>query len=373
MVFLKLIIHVFILLGSIFNTGLDARDDDKSPNRDKSIKIGLLIDNKSSLAAIHGAELAINEANSKAGVNDLKFELVVRSMEGPWGTGSKQTVNLIFDEDVTAIAGSHGGRNAHLAEQVCAKSGVTLISARASDPTLTQAFVPWYFSCVPNDNQQAEVLFEEIYNRRKENDVLLVADNDYDAGQASQSLINKIKNSELKVPELLQYNEYETDFSGIAASIKSKGKRCIVLFGKPPSTVNLLREIRKLKTDIRIFATLSLMDEDKLPVKDLSPYEGLTIVSPDLTGNSKWKGFSQIFQRTFGYAPGVIASYSFDAVNILIAAINQKGPDQTIMQKTISEMKSEGVSGPIAFDEHGNRKGPFGMIVIANGVPVKVK
>ena len=45
--------------------------------------------------------------------------------------------------------GSHDGRNAHLVEQVATKSQVVFLSAWASDPTLSQAFVPWFFSCVP--------------------------------------------------------------------------------------------------------------------------------------------------------------------------------------------------------------------------------
>ena len=86
-------------------------------------------------------------------------------MEGPWGTGSKEAVSLIFDDEVTAIMGSHDGRNAHLVEQVTTKTRIVFLSAWASDPTLSQAFVPWYFSCVPNDMQQADVLIKTIYKK----------------------------------------------------------------------------------------------------------------------------------------------------------------------------------------------------------------
>ncbi len=83
-------------------------------------------------------------------------------MEGPWGTGSKQAVELIFDEEVWAILGSHDGRNAHLVEQVSAKSRVVFMSAWSGDPTLSQAFVPWFFNCVFNDLQVSDVLIDEI-------------------------------------------------------------------------------------------------------------------------------------------------------------------------------------------------------------------
>jgi len=88
------------------------------------IKIGLLIPDNSSVEAKYGAELAVQKANEKGGINGQMFQLVTRSMEGPWGTGSKEAVNLIFNEKVWAIMGSHDGRNAHLVEQVTTKTRV---------------------------------------------------------------------------------------------------------------------------------------------------------------------------------------------------------------------------------------------------------
>jgi ABC-type branched-subunit amino acid transport system substrate-binding protein len=145
-----------------------------------SVKIGLLIPENKSLAASRGAEMAISKANENSGFNSRPFKLVIRSMEGPWGTGSKEAVNLIFKENVCAIMGSHDGRNAHLVEQVITKARIVFLSAWASDPTLSQAFVPWYFSCVPNDLQQADALIEEIYTKRKIVRIAAVAGNDYD-------------------------------------------------------------------------------------------------------------------------------------------------------------------------------------------------
>ena len=133
----------------------------------QTIKIGLLIQDSSYTSALNGAELAVRIANSKGGMNGRNFQLVTRSMEGPWGNGSKQAVNLIFEEKVWALMGSHDGRNAHLVEQAATKSTVVFVSAWSGDPTLSQAFVPWFFNCVPNDNQQAASLLNEIYEIRK--------------------------------------------------------------------------------------------------------------------------------------------------------------------------------------------------------------
>ncbi|MDX1285295.1 MAG: ABC transporter substrate-binding protein, partial [Draconibacterium sp.] len=135
-------IIVFMTFGRALN--LPTQNNQKPP-----IKIGLLISNKNQTEARNGAELAVKEFNESGGFQGRKIELITRSMEGPWGTGTKQTVNLVFNEKVWAILGSHDGRNAHLVEQVIAKTHIPFVSAWSADPTLAQAYVPWFFNVVP--------------------------------------------------------------------------------------------------------------------------------------------------------------------------------------------------------------------------------
>ena len=151
-----------------------------------TIKLGLLIPDKQSVAAKHGAELAIINAN-KDRSNAHYYVLEVRDMEGPWGTGSKVMVDLVFDEKVWAVVGCVDGRNSHLAEQVSAKSHVIFLNTLSGDPTLSKAFVPWYFSCVPNDIQNAIMLTEELLSRKTKGKIAVVTESGYDTEMASEN------------------------------------------------------------------------------------------------------------------------------------------------------------------------------------------
>ncbi len=162
------------------------------------IKIGLLIPDPKSPAARQGAQLAVDQMNRKGGCHGKPFRLVIRTMDGPWGTGSKQAVDLIFTEKAVAILVSNDGRNAHLAEQAVTKTQVPMISAWSGDPTLSQAFVPWFFTCVPNNLQQAAALSADIYNRKKFSKVCVVTDDQYDSKSADSAFDRKIR--ELNMP-----------------------------------------------------------------------------------------------------------------------------------------------------------------------------
>jgi ABC-type branched-subunit amino acid transport system substrate-binding protein len=86
-----------------------------------------------------------------------------------------------FNEKVWALLGSHDGRNAHLVEQAATKSTVVFVSAWPADPTLAQAFVPWFFNCIPNDIQQAELLAEDIITEKNSGRVVIISGKDYDS------------------------------------------------------------------------------------------------------------------------------------------------------------------------------------------------
>jgi ABC-type branched-subunit amino acid transport system substrate-binding protein len=139
----KLVLSIYFIYALLGIIDPDVHAIQKPDGPDKTIKIGLLIHENTSMAAKRGAELAIRKANENGGFNGKSFLLVVKSMEGPWGTGSKQAVSLIFEDQVCALMGSPDGRNGHLVEQVATKTRIIFISTWASDPTLAQAFVPW--------------------------------------------------------------------------------------------------------------------------------------------------------------------------------------------------------------------------------------
>lgn len=339
---------------------------------DKTVKIGLLIPDNKSLAAEHGAEMAIRKANEKGGFNGRPFQLVVRSMEGPWGTGSKEAVNLIFEDEVWAIMGSHDGRNAHLVEQVATKARIVFLSAWASDPTLSQAFVPWYFSCVPNDLQQADVLIEEIYNKRKINKIAAVSDNGYDSKLALKSFVKKTKIAGKADPLHFFYDNSSQDFNDLLDQINKADVNCIILFGQPSASLKLIQQMRQRKMNQPVFGTLSVLDEKELSDQELKIFENVVLISSEHWFKSSGLVFQEEFRKLYGSRPGSVAAYAYDGINLVIEAIRRAGLDRDNIQKSMAKLHYDGVTGVIQFDDKGNRLGAAGLMEIKNGIPVAV-
>ncbi len=349
----------------------------KSPVGDsvapRTIKIGLLIQDKNSAEPLQASELAIRNANLTNGYKGIKFELIVRSMEGPWGTGSKQAVSLVFDENVVAMLGSHDGRNAHLVEQVAAKARVVFISAWSGDPTLSQAFVPWFFNCVFNYNQQSKALYREIYNEKKLDRIAVVSDDSYDSGSMLKCFLEEVKSHGKTEPLKFVYDKNGNNNEIVINNLSGGNIDCLLLFTEPPAALKIIEQMRLDKIQRPVYCFMNQLDGNKMPDYDIKRFENVIFVSPVNLNGKAGISFSDEYRNNFGAYPGAVAACAFDAMNILIKAVLSAGTDRGKLQGALKSIKYEGVTGLIQFDDKGNRMGTPGLEVIKNGIPVKME
>lgn len=364
MKFLHIAYSISILLAFVAFIAPEKLVSQNQQDGTEAIKIGLLIPDSKSIEARFGAELAIREANEKGGINGRPLLLVTRSMEGPWGTGSKEAVNLIFKEKVWAIMGSHNGRNAHLVEQVTTKTRIVFLSAWASDPTLSQAFIPWYFSCVPNGIQQANALITEIYNKRKLDKIAVVTDEAYDSKKSLQSLLKQTKLLGKPEPTQLLYDNTNRNYTALFDKINEADIHGIILFGSPATSLSFVQQLREKKMNQPVFGTLSLLGEHTFNNIEITQYKHVSIITSGNWLQSKELSFQTEFRKEFNEMPGAVAAYAFDGMHLIIEAIKNSGLDREKMQEAMSKTHYEGVTGHIEFDKKGNRAGVIELIKI---------
>ena len=146
---------------------------------------------------------------------------------------------------------------------------------------------------------------------------------------------------------------------------------CVVLFLQPPASLKIAEQMNLKHLNRPVFGTLTLLNEDLISGKDLKEYQNVNIVSSVNLSGEKGSSFSSEYRRKYGSLPGAVAAYAYDGMNILIEAIRKAGTERENIQKAMAEIKYEGVTGIIQFDEKGNRKGTPGFVEIKNGIPVQ--
>ncbi len=366
----KTIFHVILLVAASLVFAESARAGSLTGDPEKTIKIGLLIQDNMSVAAKQGAGLAVSRANQKGGFNGIPFKLEIRSMEGPWGTGSKQAVDLIFNEKVWALLGSHDGRNAHLVEQAATKAIVPFVSVWAGDPTLSQAFVPWFFNCVPNDMQQAETLFEEICNKRNISRIFTIYDEGYDSKTAFTNFLKKTRMEMKPDPVQYSYKKSEEKSGSLEDLIIKSGSECIVIFCEHDNYIKIISLLKQNKLDMPVFSSHYPLNENMVSSGESVLFDrDILIAAPQWSG-SGFRSFADEYRKTYGSSAGMAAAYAFDGMNLLIQAIRNAGTsDREQIQKSLEKIVYKGVTGTIRFDEMGNREGPYIISILKNGVP----
>lgn len=339
-----------------------------SSSKPDTINIGFILSGENHLSAKHAAQLAIQNANNKVDKRNQYLNLIVRSANGPWGAGSNELVKMVHNDEVSAIIGSLDSRNAHLAEQVAAKTHVVFLSTWAIDPSLSQAFVPWYFRCIPNAQQQAKTLANAIYKSSEKEIVGIVSDNSYE----NSFILNCFKKEAylLSEPQALTFNLVNFSQQNIVELLnqisKSEVKK-LVFFTSQETAQLVLEGIKSQDLNFDIYGTIALVGNIVTNQFFKAEANGVK----DYLSSPIGKSFLRKFEDTYGYRPDAKAAYAFDGMNVIIAAMRNSEQDREKLREAVSAIQFEGVTGMIHFDEKGNRLGGAELIQIENGIPLR--
>ncbi|MFQ5641712.1 MAG: ABC transporter substrate-binding protein [bacterium] len=339
------------------------------------MKIGLLITGKEArsgegLAAKRAAEMAIAEANANGGFEGRPFKLIVRSLDGPWASGSKEIVKLIFEDRVRALMSSLDGRSAHLAEQIVTKARVAMVASRASDPSLTQINIPWIFRCVPDDRQQAEALIKEIYRERHLQEVAIITANTYDAKIAATTFSRVAVAAGHPRPRQFSFEKSDSNFQNLLAQIERAKIEAIVLFGQTSLVVKkLVQQMRSREIDPALFGPLTLIDEAFLILTE-TDLDGAVFIAPGHWRTPAGKRFGREFEEFHGSPPAAVAAYAYDGMGLIVEAIKRAGLDRQKIRDALASIEyQQGMTGAIGFDASGQRQGVVHLFEIVNGRP----
>lgn len=329
----------------------------------KSIVLGLLLEDSTTVEEIYGAQFAADEINRKGDVRQIV--LSVNSMEGPWGIGSKKAVDLVFDQQAWALVGLLNGRNSHLVEQVAAKTDVPFLSAWAADPTLSKAYVPQFYNCAPNSEQQGRAILNDLLEKRRFDSWILVSDGDYDSRIAVESLKN-IDDFQ-KNPAAEHFNCSSNDaFEALIQTISEKNPKALVVYCEPELSLELIDFLRARGVSLPVYSSLSLLDETTCSRLVSGRYEEVYFLGSGTWMTDRESDFAREFHSKFGRYPGAKAAYAYDAVQILAQAIVKGNSDPKKLKQSLSKTSYTGKTGLIEFDRFGNRKSTHPPVVVSS-------
>jgi branched-chain amino acid transport system substrate-binding protein len=334
-----------------------------------AVRIGVLVPTQGpraldGQAMLEAARMAIDEANQSGPYRGRLFELAVRFEEGIWDGGAREISALVFEEGVSAVMGSVDGRGGHVLQQVVTKGRVPFVTPWATDPTLAQAGVFWFFRCVPDDGAQAGALFDAIYAERDARNVVVLRDAEYDARFGERAFTRHVSRTGKPAPRIIEVSDASADDEALFRRLKAERADAIVLFLEAGPAARIVRGLARAGMANHLFGPMSLAD----PLVTGAAREagaGMLVVAPGYVDSPHFAAFEQAYQGRYGRVPRPSAAYAYDAANAIIAAIRAGGTEHRQIWEALAKVHLPGgVTGPVRFTETGNRVATLRMVDI---------
>jgi ABC-type branched-subunit amino acid transport system substrate-binding protein len=338
------------------------------------------------LRMLHGAQLAVEEANARGGYGGKPFKLMLhndydnwqaKAVYGDdrptdptiWGSSSNEAVKMVYDDRDWAIFGSISSETTHIALRVALRAEIPIVNSASTDPTIPETYVPWYFEVLQDDRVQSLTLARRIFTELGLKRVAILRVNN----RYGRFGVPKFRDAARRLghPVVIEqkYLPGDTDFSKQLQVIRSSRADAIVLWTDEAQAALILKQLQAAGMKQRVFGAYRTLGPTLLAEAGDSA-EGFEAVFPyDPTRNDpRWLDFNKRFEARFHEKPEQFASLAYDAMNALLDSICKAGLNRARIHDALADIEEyDGVTGHMVFDPNQKNVAPMYLGTVHNG------
>jgi branched-chain amino acid transport system substrate-binding protein len=346
-----------------------------SPDQVKEVRIGFLgplhdhPDQALGQMMLDGAQLAVEEANAAGGYCGKPFRLMVHNDQAVWGASSNEIVKMRYDDKVWAMLGSVSGDSTHIALRVSLKAELPIVNSAATDPTIPETLIPWFFTTLQDDRVQGYTLARRIYTDLGLQRIALLRIND----RYGRFGVLKFKDASRRLghPVVIEqkYMLYDTDFRRQLRIINESRVDGIVIWGDAAYAGRILKQMREMGMKQRVFGSFRTLGDDLFRIAGPAA-EGFEAVFPfDPTRDDPtWLAFKQRFEKRYDKPPDTFAPLAYDTMKILLASICRAGLNRGRIRDALTGIERyKGVTGEMVFDPNCKNIVPMYLATVHDG------
>ena len=318
---------------------------------------------------LHGASLAIQEANAAGGYCGKPLRLMLHNDSAIWGASSNEVVKMVYDEKVWAMFGSISGDTTHIALRVTLKAETPLVNSASTDPTIPETIIPWYLTNMQDDRIQGYTLARHIYTELALKRIALLRVND----RYGRFGVLKFRDASRRLghPVVIEqkFMPGSTDFRRQLRIIQESQADGIVLWTDQAPAAAILQQMQELGMKQRVFGSHRTVGDDLLKLAGHAA-EGFEAVYPyDPTRADKpWQDFNLHYEAEYHEKPDHFAALAYDAMRILLNAICRAGLNRGRIRDALTATENyRGVTGEMTFDPNCKNISPMFLATVHNG------
>ncbi len=308
----------------------------------------------------NGAKMAVEEANAakiKIDGKDAKFVLVAEDDQADPKVGTTVAQKLV-DAKVAGVVGHLNSGTSIPASAIYNQGNIPVISGSATNPKLTEQGFKNQFRVVGRDDQQGPAIASYLAANSKPKTVAIIDD----ATAYGEGLANEVEKTltaaKIKVLPREKGTDKTTDWKAVLTKVKGKKPDAIFYGGMDATGGPLVKQGRELGIKaVFSFGDGACTEEMAKLAGDAA--EGLLCSQAGIPVVAADKAFLDNYKKKFNVDPILYSPFTYDAAKLLIEAIKKaNSPDPAKYLPELAKIEYKGATGPIAFDEKGDRKDP---------------
>jgi branched-chain amino acid transport system substrate-binding protein len=346
-----------LMLLALWLTGCDGEQD---PNK-QPLRLGVIVEATGPYASLgvagrNGMQLAVEQANANGGIHGRPIELLYRN-DVSSAEATQQGMRELIAANVEVILGPMTSRTAMQLIPVANDAGIVLMGGTTLSRLLA-GHDDHFFRTIRHDNPDAKGIAQYFRQR---------------LGLTRISVMVEDSNPPYSEPWLLDFKRYlasaagemapelhftrneQTDYAALATQLIAQQPQAVVLVTSALDAAMLATQLRNIAPTLPLAGAVWAA-EDALLQMGGQAVEGLiSIQAYELHNPSPaFSAFRTAYERRFKTPIDSPAIVGYDATNVVLHALRQRKPNETLKQALLRVRKFQGIQQPISLDGFGD-------------------
>ncbi len=316
--------------------------------------------------------------NDSGGINGRPLKIIIEDDQSDNTQAATAAKKLIEADQVVAVVGPTLSGTTLAIVDTFEKAQVPLISCAASIK-ITQPVKKWVFSTAQPDVLAVARLMEYLKAKQIKSIAVLYDSNPF--GKSGAEVLDKqAPENGIKIVAKETFESKDTDMTTQLTKAKAANPEAVICWGTNPGPAIVAKNMKQLKMSIPLFMSHGVANRKFIELAG-DAAEGVVfpagklLVAETLPETDKQRqvllDYSKAFQGKYGKSADTFGGHGWDALQLVIQALKQVGPDRAKLRDAIESTKDfVGISGVFNLsptDHNGLTKDAFVMVTIKGG------
>jgi branched-chain amino acid transport system substrate-binding protein len=348
---------VALALLAILLSGCEAEPEPST----QPLRLGVIVEATGPNASLgvagrNGMQLAVEQANANGGINGRQVELLYRN-DVSTPEAMQQGMRDLIAANVEAILGPMTSRTAMHLIPAANDAGVVLMGGTTLSRLLA-GHDDQFFRTIRHDNPDAKGIAQ--YFRKR-------------LGLARISVIVEDSNPPYSEPWLLDFKRYlaseagemapelhfsrneQTDYAALAKQLMAQQPQGVVLVTGALDAAMLATQLHNIEPKLPLAGAVWAAEDALLQLGGQAVEGLISIQAYELRDPSPlFSSFRSAYERRFKAPVDSPAIVGYDATNVLLQALRERKPNETLKKALLRVRKFQGVQQSISLDGFGD-------------------